>query len=443
LRLRQGIASYRALGRSLGGGFEVHGEIAIAGLGAPVRPQAGRLRLEGINVAQLARLWEVGPLIGTVDAELLFHLDGDDYFPLGQGRVVITDLGYGDQALVSQLQGDVVVNRKELMVRDVTAAIGQGTVTGKMVMNLKEPERSWFQISLDNAEAGELLQSWPAVAQHVQGTVDLRLRGKIGREWTGAADIVLARGKVLGLDVSEWRVPLRWTIVPADGHGRFEVQDSSAQVAQGRVTTQFSAGWNNGLRFHGQSQFTGVDLRQALPSAKLGNGKATGRLEFASERYQSVDDLTATLTATLQQTQALDYPVLRQVGPLLGLKATTTFQGGEVRARLAQGVVRVERLAFQEGPLQLYADGNVTLAGRVNLDMTANTGKLGNMAAALGWRVPATGTIAQDMLVRATTALSPQLVHLHIRGTFREPTIQVAPLPLLTEQALRFFAGMR
>src|SRR5204862_3690349 len=115
---------------------------------------------------------------------------------------------------------------------------------------------------------------------------------------------------------------------------------------------------------------------------------------------------------------------------------------GDLRARLAKGVVYVERLSLQDGALQVYADGNLTLQGRVNLDVTANTGKLTNIGAALGWRVSPTGTIARELLKKATTALSPRLVHLHVTGTVREPTVQVTPLPLLTEQALRFFAGV-
>jgi len=402
----------------------------------------GHLWFHGLKLARLVASESHGTLKGTVDADLNFELDGDDFFPVARGRVVVTDVGWKDQPFAPDLQGDVVLSRQELTVGNVVATVAQGSVSGKLVVNLKQPERSWFQFDLASAELTDLLHPWPALAEHAQGTVDVRLHGTLGKEWAGSADVVLQRGKVLGIDISEWRAPVRWAFHSGEGRWEAETRDSNAQIAQGRATAQASATWNSGLRLNSQIQFVGVNLHQAFPGTRVGTGRATGRIDVSSEHLQTIDDLQANLTATVQHTQALDYPVLRQVAPLLGMTTTKTFESGELRARLTKSVVHIEKLALTEGPWQLFAQGNVTLQGGVHLDMTASTGKLGSLAAALGWRVPQTGTIASEILARATTALSPQLVHVHVRGTVREPTVQVVPLPLLTEQALRFFAGM-
>jgi hypothetical protein len=413
---------------------------------------AGQLWLEGLDLSRLAAMRAdpagfpapVGGMVGiggNVDADLAFVLEGPDFFPTAKGRVIVNDLAWKDDPLAADVRADVVLTHQELTIGNIAATLAQGNVSGKIALNLIQPERSWFQIDMGNAELSDLLHSWPSVAEQAKGSVELRLRGTLGKEWAGTADAVLERGKILGLDVGDWRAPIRWTFVPSEGRGELEVRDSHAQLAQGRATAQATAIWNSGLRLTSQIQFVGINLHQAFPGSKLGNGRATGRIDVSSERLQTVDDLQANLMATVQHTQALDYPVLRQVAPFLGITTTKTFQNGEVRARLARGVVHFEKLAFAEGPWQLYAEGNVTLQGNVHLDMTANSGRLGNLAAALGWRVPQTGIIGGDLLTRATTALSPQLVHVHVRGTVREPAVQVVPLPLLTEQALRFFAG--
>jgi hypothetical protein len=432
---RLDVDSFQA--ETYGGYIYGTAELPLKENGAPT----GRLSFHGLDLARLLALQD-GSVSGNVEGDLAFVLDGDDFSPTGKGRVAVTDLVWKDQLLAPQVQGDVVLTRQELTVGNVSATVAHGNVNGKLVVNLIQPERSWIQLDLGSAELTDLLRSWPALAGYAEGTVDVRLHGTLGTEWAGSADVVLQRGKLLGLEVTEWRAPVRWAFHPAEGRGEFEVRDSNAQIAQGRMTAQASAIWHGGLRLNSQVQFIGVNLQQAFPGSKLGNSRVTGRLELSSERLQNIDDLQANLTATMQQTQAMDYPVLRQVAPFLGLPTSKTFQRGEIRARLARSVVHVEKLSLAEGLWQLYADGNVSLQGNVHLDMTANSGRLGNLAAALGWRVPPTGTIGGDLLARATTALSPQLVHVHVRGNVREPTIQVVPLPLLTEQALRFFAGM-
>ena len=62
----------------------------------------------------------------------------------------------------------------------------------------------------------------------------------------GAAEVDVQRAKVLGMDVAEWRAPIRWSLHPTGGGGELEIRESNAQVAQGRVTAQARAAWNSG-----------------------------------------------------------------------------------------------------------------------------------------------------------------------------------------------------
>jgi hypothetical protein len=443
---RKGTLLYRAGARAFGGTVELQGGHSFAEQAQAHGLRPGHLRLHRIDVPRL--LGSLGeraqtplPVRGALDAELRFRFAGQDALPVARGHITVTDLAWQDQRVAAVVQTELTLLRNELALRDLSATVAGGVLTGKVVLNLEHQERSWCQLALDGAELADLLRPWPALAEQCQGTCALRLQGRLGQEWHGSADAVLTRGKLAGVAVTEWRLPARWALAPADGRGQLEIHESTAQVAQGNASAQLSVAWGAGLRLDGQMKFHGVDLRQALPGAKLGNGRANGQLDVSGDSVRSLDDVKATLNANFVQTQAMQLPVLRQVAPVLGFSTASTFQNGELRARLAKGIVRVERLTFYQGPLQLYAEGNVTLEGRVQLDVTANTGKLTNVTAALGWRVPASGGIGRELLTKATTALSPRLVHLRVTGTVREPTIQVVPLPLLTEQALRFFAS--
>jgi hypothetical protein len=198
----------------------------------------------------------------------------------------------------------------------------------------------------------------------------------------------------------------------------------------------------------GKLQFANVDLRKLLresaDAAYLGGGKITGRLDFTGPGLGSLEDLTATLEARLAQTQALEFPVLRQLSPILGVSRSTSFQKGDLRARLARGVARVERLSLEGGPADLFLTGTVTPQGRINLDVHARTRATGLSLAALrvaGIQLPLQGTMPGRLLTQANTFLSSRLIHLRVTGTVSAPTVQVMVLELLRDEAVRFFLG--
>jgi translocation and assembly module TamB len=207
--------------------------------------------------------------------------------------------------------------------------------------------------------------------------------------------------------------------------------------------------WGTGLRLDGRLRFFDVDvptlLRSAGEASKIANGRMSGRLDFGGENVHSIDDLTATLDATFSQTQALQLPVLdvlaRNVAPG---QSAMTFQTGDVQARLARGVVHVKRLSMSNATLQMLIEGTVTLSGRLDLEATASTGTLGinpNALRLLGVRLPPVGPIPLGTIVQASAYLSNRVVHLRVTGTVKNPSVQIDPLPLLTEEAIRFFLG--
>jgi hypothetical protein len=452
---RAGRTEYRLEGAILGGVFRLEGVLP------PPReekeeaqpPPDGRFRLEG---ARLSRLGDalglserLAPLRGRVDVDLPYRFEGPDRRPVGTGRLVITNLRWGDQELSDSLRGDLRLTGQDVQLRNLDAALGEGTLRGQVVWNLRQPDRSWFTLTLDRVEAARLLAPLPDVAAQVQGPMELHLRGNLGREWRGGGTLVLARGKVLGLEVAEWRLPLDFVLTLAQGTGRLDVHESHAQVGQGRAVGQAHLRWGDAPRLNGSLRFFNADLRTLLRSYNEVNsyaaGRVTGRLDFAASNLRSVEDLTATLDATLSEAQALQLPVLLQLVPFVAPgRATTTFQSGDLHARLSNGVVRVQRLSLTSPLLQLLVVGTITTQGRLDLDATGRTGTLGVSPAALrvlGLRIPAAGPIPLAVIAQATSYLSNRLVHVRVTGTVRNPSVRVEPLVLLTEEAVRFFLG--
>src|SRR5207248_4801162 len=95
--------------------------------------------------------------------------------------------------------------------------------------------------------------------------------------------------------------------------------------------------------------------------------------------------------------------------------------------------------------VQVFINGLVTLEGRLDLDVLAQTQRMGPPSVQflrfIGVRVPMAGPIPVSLLIQASTYLSNRLIHLRVTGTYRSPTIQIEPISLLADEAVRYFVN--
>ena len=92
--------------------------------------------------------------------------------------------------------------------------------------------------------------------------------------------------------------------------------------------------------------------------------------------------------------------------------------------------------------LKLFADGTVSVEGRLGLELTASVGSIGPDPIALRLlrlRLPTVGPIPLGLLTDATGYLSNRAIHLKVLGTVHQPVIQVEPLRLLSQEGAYYF----
>jgi hypothetical protein len=420
----EGTVDYRLEGQMLGGRLNLDGRAPPDSMGPKNVRNEGRLRLQRARLSEVSEIFhlrsELLPLHGRMDVDVKYHHEGPERAPVGTGQVVVTRPRWGDFELASNLQGEVLVTRQQIRLRDITASVGEGVLHSQLAFNLHRLEQSWFTLNLEGVEASRVLASWPSLAGKAEGPLEAHVRGRLGREWSGGGELFLSRGKILGAEIADWRLPLTWNFSPGEGRGQITCRETSARLATGRATGQADLSWGTGLRLDGQLRFVNLELRHLLPqlagSPQVGSGRVTGRFDFAAAEAHALEDLTGSLEATLTQNQAFQFPVLREVAPFLGVQTSSAFESGELRARLSQGVFRIQNLTLQRPSLQVSIEGNAALAGSLGLDVIATTDLNSvNPTRLAGLRLP--GTIP--------------ILRLRVTGTAAHPNVRVEPLRLL------------
>ena len=341
----------------------------------PEPPLDSHLRIRG---AQLGRLGEalnargpLGQLHGRLDLDLDYRQPASDYIPVGSGHVDLTGLHWGDGGITDSIRGTILLTGGDFRVRDLSGTLGGGTVRGQVVLHLADPNRSHFNLAVDGLDAGRLLVPWPALAANVNGLLDLHLQGTLGRHCQGGGNLVLTRGRIFGVEVAEARLPVRFDVVPARGRARLDCSELTAQVGRGRVTGSAAIACNADTHVEGTLRFQEVDVRAlARPLAentRLSAGQVSGQIVFNGSNVRSLDDLTATVEASLTQAQAFQLPILSQLSPfVVPGRPGTPVQRGELRGRLSAGLFRVQRLSLSGDTVDLFADGTLTTAGRLD-----------------------------------------------------------------------------
>ncbi|HEY8505439.1 MAG TPA: AsmA-like C-terminal region-containing protein, partial [Gemmataceae bacterium] len=272
-----------------------------------------------------------------------------------------------------------------------------------------------------------------------------------GREVRGSAEVSAPHGSLLGLDFADVRIPLSWTIFPLQQRGRVWTPEVRGRLGHGEVTGAAEFAWfaGAGARLEGDFRFRNIDanplLRVFSPAASGAGGKARGRLTLSGTDVRSVNDLRGTLGASFSRLQVFQLPVLDRVAALLGpvRSAAVTADEASLRASLSRGVVRVHEFSAVSPAVQVFIAGSVGLNGRLDLEVIAHTGRLVLNPAWLrlaGIQVPvAVGPIPVAVLIEVSNFLSRRTVQLEVTGTVDTPIVRVKAIPLLSEQAVRFF----
>lgn len=436
----------------------LRGAIELAGRWQPT-PQAnavneGHFQWSSAHLDALTPLLgaqsTLGSLTGLVTINVRYRHDEQTGAPTGTGDLQVDDVRLNGETLLDELQGVIRLTADRLEMTNAEARLAGGSLTASGYAFLDPRRRGMFRLTIGNADVAQLLAPWPRSGSQIRGVIDAQLEGFFGggRPVVVTGTVAMSRGRARGIEFDSVRVPVHGTIDPASGRGSFELHGLTGQIAHGRLTGDFDVTLASGLGLSGRGKFARVDLRTLLQesgsTSRLASGRITGNYTLAGRNVRTPNDLTGTLDATLHDTQAMSLPIFERALPYLtgGVSGSTTFDEGTVRGSLARGVIRVDRFSLSSGSAQIFAQGNVTLAGRLDLNVTVNTGQLNvprRTLSLLASRILLVAAPPIGLLVNVTQFLSNQVINLEVTGTVRSPTIRIRPLNLLGQEAAQFF----
>ncbi len=446
-----GRAKVEAHGTLLDGRIELNAAVRTGATLADFDIEDIHFLLDRLQLSQLSRVirdYSLRPLRGTVSASAELHrTKGDDD---GTGALRIEGLGWGNVLWSDHLAATFRIGHDAIDLVDTSGSLAGGTLEASGQVPLGESRAGHISLGLSNVRLQELLEPWPGAASLARGTVDLQLRGRL-------ADVCRFEGigsthdaKLAGLRVSDAQFPFNATWDPRTGRAKMVAHQGHAQLARGRMTSRLEVDVLHDVDLRGNVDLTNVDLNALeasfSPSARFGSGTVQGSLAFAGKNVRSVNDLTGTLHFKLRNAQAMTLPVLQQIGPLLsaGVSTATRFNDGDIRGSLSHGVVRLKKFTLTSPSVQVFASGDVALAGRLDLELVARTGQQGAngpLATLALNRLALTAAGPVGWVIEANELLSNRVINAHVSGNIRHPTIQIRPVALLEQEALRFFLG--
>lgn len=463
------VAQVALHGETLGGTGDITGTFRLRGEDAP--SWEAEANIQGLRLDQLDQ--ELGgnlglqALRGRIDLTFRASKPADERPPAGRGRLILRGLTWQGEDTAQDMRASLLLDGPRLRIREVETRLAGGTFRLALGLNFQQLERSWFRLTLASGNLARLLgplfepqqDSGSVRVQRADtpsdrlydGPVEVTLRGNLGRDWRGSGTVTLTRGRVAGAEVEELRLPFLFTWSPFLGSGQVTIEDSTGRLGRGHVRGGLVAQWSdNGrsLRVAGGIRFHEVELRSVFPTWGLNTlaGRVAGRLDFSGENMVTLDDLRATIEASLSRTQALQAPVLRALPQFLKtVRGDLAFDTGYLKASLARSVFRVHTLYLNSEAVRLSLAGTMTTGGRLDLEAIALTGLdvlvgTGPVAALVG-RVPRNAPLTAQTLGELTRLLTDRVIHLHLGGNARSPSVKVEPLKTLRDEVTRFLIG--
>jgi hypothetical protein len=413
---------------------------------------SGVLRLTGLQLSRLSPAFPKNPrlkgLSGRLDFHLPFSIGSKLELPTGAGELRIDQVRWRNLVLADRIESVVRLHSGLLELSALRGSFAGGALRGRVAIDLRQPTRSQLVARLDHVNLEQLLAPWENLRGLVTGSLDLEVRGVLGRPWRFAGTAAVTQGRALSVALSDVRVPFTLRFDPKTLATEIDAPDGAGQLGHGRFRLALTARAAQTTSLQLQANVTDADLQplfaQAGVAIQMGSARVSGTVTLGGQSIRTLNDLTGLVRMRLRNVQPAALPGFQRLEPYLtgGLQGSS-FSEGELVARIAGGALHIERFSLTSTSARLFASGRVALSGALDLAVAYSSYQLpgGMLGSALLARIPIAAATPVGLLITANQLLANRVVYLDVTGTISNMIVRVRPLPLLANEATRFFLG--
>ena len=456
-RLRDRLLSYQASAQSLGAKLLFNGSAPFD----PADPLKAVAQAEARAVGfRLGDAWRglgmsggLAELEGTgaFDANLRGTVEPPQLW--SRALFEMRDLRYGPRLPIGTIKGLVTVSPTAWKLDEVEGALFGGLATGSAqgVVRSGALGASSFTFAVNRAAVPKLLAAAPILAKGSSGYGTLRATGRLDESLHVAAQVDIPRAEVLGLTLTDVRLPTEINISPGSGFGMAQARRWTGRLAGGSIDGKAWMRLGQDRAYQSDIRLAGVDLevlsRIGAISSKAKGGKVSGTLTMSGPDPEDVAKAHGRFNFDIDDATLVQLPVFRELDRFMGAaRGGGLFEDGDASGNIANETVYIERLTLNGRVIQLHAIGSVTFRGGLNLEVLVNTNQIiPQSGLALLNIVPGLGEAvgqSEKVLLKLGSFLSSKLLKFRVTGSVQNPVVQLDPGIDVGNSAAGFFSSV-
>jgi translocation and assembly module TamB len=453
-----GTLGYELSAGSLGGAFRLSGSLPLRS--ESPRPVEANAEARAVGFA-LDRLWKAAGLggalarlsgQGAVDANVRAVLGGPDAGLYAHGVAEVRRLKWGDAAGLGRARGVVAATPEVWRIDPLSGRVLGGDITGFVWGNgpARGQSQGGFDLKLDRAMLREVARLAALNDLAVEGAATIRLAGTFGDALRASVELTVPDARVVGLPVTELRIPAELSSIDDRGNGVLRVRRGSARVAGGQARADASFRVGDDRSFQVDVSVAGVDLetiaRLGSDARRPASGKISGRVTVEGTDPAIPRCYRGKLRLDLNDASLVALPVFRELDRFLGSARGGLFEDGDLTGTIANRQLVLDTFTLEGRLAQLHVTGTVGFDGQLNLEVLVNTNQIipqtGQALVALIPGLSGVRNRNREATLQVANFLSNRLLKLRVTGTLRNPSVASDPGIGVADTAVNFFADV-
>ena len=369
-----------------------------------------------------------------------------------RGLFELRDLRYGTRLPIGTIKGQVAVSPTAWKLEGVEGTLFGGVAGGSAegVVRLGNLGQSTFDFKVNRASVAKLLAAAPILAKGASGFGTLRATGRLDEALHVTAEVDIPRAQVLGLTLTDVRLPADINISPSSGIGMAQARRWTGRLAGGSIDGKGWARLGQDRSFQSDIRLLGVDLevlsRIGAISSKASSGKLSGSITMSGPNPEEIGKAHGKFNFDLDDATLVSLPIFRELDRFLGAaRGGGLFEDGDISGNIGNETIYIEQLTLNGRVIQLHAIGSVTFGGGLNLEVLVNTNQIiPQSGLALLNIVPGLGEAigrSEKVILKLGSFLSSRLLKFRVTGSVQNPVVQLDPSVNVGQSAVGFFAN--